>query len=442
MAFIPTATGPRLAAPTSGAFTTTPRCRSLPGHPAAATAAAVGRLARHVSPVMIASETAPTAGDTAAASPAKPATKPGSPNFSSGPCKKHPGYDLATSLGDAPLGRSHRSAEGMAKITECLDRTRSLLRIPDDYRIAIVPGSDTGAIEMAMWSMLGPVPVDVCYWESFGKGWFDDIVKQLKLDVPVRSITADYGQLPDLASTSGEHDIVFTWNGTTSGVKVADGADWIDDARTGLTFCDATSAVFAMEMPWDKLDVTTYSWQKVLGGEAAHGMLILSPRAVARLESFTPDRPLPKVFRMTKGGKLDEKLFQGAVINTVSMLCVEDYLDALLWVDFSGGLDAVIERSRANLGALEAFVERNEWAHFLAADPAVRSNTSVCLVLDMDKDKVKAMVKLLAAEGVAYDIGSYRDAPPGLRIWCGATVDTADVIALAEWIEWAYATLA
>lgn len=392
---------------------------------------------------MIASETAAAAeAGTGAASPAKPSTKPASPHFSSGPCKKHPGFDLAISLGDAPLGRSHRSAEGMAKITESLARTRSLLRIPDDYRIAIVPGSDTGAIEMAMWSMLGPVPVDVCYWESFGKGWLDDIVKQLKLDVPVRAITADYGQLPDLASTSGEHDIVFTWNGTTSGVKVVDGADWIDDARSGLTFCDATSAVFAMEMPWDKLDVTTYSWQKVLGGEAAHGMLILSPRAVARLESFTPPRPLPKVFRMTKGGKLDEKLFQGAVINTVSMLCVEDYLDALLWVDFSGGLDAVIARSRANLGALEAFVERNEWAHFLAADPAVRSNTSVCLVLDMDKDKVKAMVKLLASEGVAYDIGSYRDAPAGLRIWCGATVDTADVVALAEWIEWAYATLA
>lgn len=441
MAFVPAATGLRLGAPTAGSFTTAPRGRSLPApSPAAAT---VGRRARHASPLMIASEPAAAAeAATAAASPAKPATKPASPNFSSGPCKKHPGYDLATSLGDAPLGRSHRSAEGMAKITESLDRTRSLLGIPDDYRIAIVPGSDTGAIEMAMWSMLGPVPVDVCYWESFGKGWLDDIVKQLKLDVPVRSITADYGQLPDLASTSGEHDIVFTWNGTTSGVKVVDGADWIDDDRTGLTFCDATSAVFAMEMPWDKLDVTTYSWQKVLGGEAAHGMLILSPRAVARLESFTPARPLPKVFRMTKGGKLDEKLFQGAVINTVSMLCVEDYLDALLWVDFSGGLDAVIARSRANLGALEAFVERNEWAHFLAADPAVRSNTSVCLVLDMEKDKVKAMVKLLAAEGVAYDIGSYRDAPAGLRVWCGATVDTADVVALAEWIEWAYATLA
>lgn len=436
MAFVPAANGPRLGAPTAGALTTTPHCRSL-----AAPAAAARRRARAASaPAMIASEAA-AAAEPAAASPAKPATKPASPNFSSGPCKKHPGYDLAVSLGDAPLGRSHRSAEGMAKITECLDRTRSLLRIPDGYRVAIVPGSDTGAIEMAMWSMLGPLPVDVCYWESFGKGWLDDIVKQLKLDVPVRSITADYGQLPDLASTSGDHDIVFTWNGTTSGVKVVDGADWIDDDRTGLTFCDATSAVFAMEMPWEKLDVTTYSWQKVLGGEAAHGMLILSPRAVARLESFTPARPLPKVFRMTKGGKLDEKLFQGAVINTVSMLCVEDYLDALLWVDFSGGLDAVIARSRANLGALEAFVERNEWAHFLAADPAVRSNTSVCLVLDMDKDKVKAMVKLLAAEGVAYDIGSYRDAPAGLRIWCGATVDTADVAALAEWIEWAYATL-
>jgi len=451
MAFVAASSGPRLTR--SGAFAPTPRCRSLVATPAAAVGGR-SRAARSVplplrtattttttptpTPTMIASEPAAVA----TAAPAKPTTKPACPNFSSGPCKKHPGYDLALALGDAPLGRSHRSAAGMAKITEALEMTHKLLGIPDGYRVAIVPGSDTGAIEMAMWSMLGPLPVDVCYWESFGKGWLDDIVKQLRLDVPVEAITADYGQLPDLTKTSGDHDIVFTWNGTTSGVKCVDGAEWIADDRKGLTICDATSAVFAMDMPWEKLDVTTYSWQKVLGGEAAHGMLILSPRAVARLESYVPPWPLPKVFRMTKGGKLDEKLFKGAVINTVSMLCVEDYIDALLWVEFSGGLAPILERSRANLAALEAFVDRNEWAHFLASDPASRSNTSVCLVLDMDKDKVKAMVKLLADEGVAYDIGSYRDAPAGLRIWCGATVDAADVAALAEWIEWAYATLA
>lgn len=371
----------------------------------------------------------------------KPTTKPESACFSSGPCKKRPGYELADALGDAPLGRSHRSALGKAKLAEALDRTRQILQIPDDYRVAIVPGSDTGAVEMAMWSMLGERPVDVCHWESFGKGWLTDAVSHLKLDNVTELSVDKYGSLPDFTKVNKDHDVIFTLNGTTSGVRVPDGADWIADDRTGLTICDATSAVFAMRVPWPKIDVLTYSWQKVLGGEAAHGMLILSPRAVARLESYVPDRALPKIFRMTKGGKLDESLFKGNVINTVSMLCVEDYIDALKWCETVGGLNGLVERSMGNLRVLEAFVDRNPWAQFLASDPASRSNTSVCLVLDLEKEKVKEMAKMLADEGVAYDINSYRDAPAGLRIWCGATVEAADVQSLTAWIEWAYSVL-
>lgn len=367
-----------------------------------------------------------------------PATKPASPCFSSGPCKKRPGYDLGSALADAPLGRSHRSAVGKAKLAQALADTREVLRIPADYRVAIVPGSDTGAVEMAMWSLLGARGVDVVHWESFGKGWLTDAVSHLALE-GVNEITSEYGQLPDFGKVNKENDVVFTWNGTTSGVRVPDGADWIADDREGLTICDATSAVFAMNIPWDKIDVLTYSWQKVLGGEAAHGMLVLSPRAVERLESFVPPRPLPKIFRMTKKGKIDEALFEGSVINTVSMMCVEDYLDALNWCKTIGGLDALVARSQANLAAVDDFVQRNSWAHFLASDPASRSSTSVCLVLDLDKDKVKALTKMLADEGVAFDINSYRDAPAGLRVWCGATVDVEDVRALMEWIEWAYA---
>jgi len=299
-----------------------------------------------------------------------------------------------------------------------------------------VPASDTGAVEMALWSLLGPRKVQMFAWESFGEGWVTDVVKQLKLD-DVETIKADYGQLPDLGRADPAADVVFTWNGTTSGVKVPDG-DWIADDRQGLTICDATSAVFAMDMPWEKLDVITYSWQKVLGGEGAHGMLILGPRAVARLESYTPPWPLPKIFRMTKGGKLIEGIFKGETINTPSMLCVVDYLDALDWVQDIGGVAATIARSEANLAVIEEFVSGREWISFLAADKAVRSNTSVCLTLDLDADQVKAVVKLLDAEGVAYDVGAYRDAPAGLRIWCGATVSSDDLQKLMPWIEWAY----
>ena len=370
--------------------------------------------------------------------PTKPAVKPKCPSFSSGPCKKRPGYTLQEALGDAPLGRSHRSTLGKARLKKAIDDTKRILQIPSDYKVAIVPGSDTGAVEMAMWSMLGLRPVDVCHWESFGKGWLTDAIDQLKLD-DVKEIKADYGELPDFErEVREERDVVFTWNGTTSGVRVKKGAEWIKDDRKGLTICDATSAVFAMEMPWKKLDVTTYSWQKVLGGEAAHGMLILSPRAVERLESYKPERPLPKLFRMTKKGKLDEKLFEGNVINTVSMMCVEDYLDALKWCDSIGGLDALVKKSRSNLLVLEDFVKKNDWINFLARDPEARSNTSVCLVLDLPKDKVKELTKLLEKEGVSYDINSYRDAPAGIRVWCGATVEKSDVRALTEWIEWAY----
>lgn len=371
----------------------------------------------------------------------KPTTKPASPCFSSGPCKKRPGYVLEDALADAPLGRSHRSTLGKAKLAEAIQRTKDVLQIPDDYRVAIVPASDTGAVEMVMWSMLGLLPVDLCYWESFGKGWLTDAVSHLKLDNVTEFAAPEYGMLPDLSGVSKEHDVIFTFNGTTSGVCVEEGVQFIADDRTGLSICDATSAVFAMQVPWQKVDVLTFSWQKVLGGEAAHGMLILSPRAVERLETYVPDRPLPKIFRMTKKGKLDEKLFEGNVINTVSMMCVEDYLDALKWCETVGGLDGLVKRSMENLAVLEAFVDRNPWVNFLAKDPKSRSNTSVCLVLDLPKEKVKEMEKLLAAEGVAYDINSYRDAPPGLRIWCGATVESADLQALTSWIEWAYSVL-
>jgi phosphoserine aminotransferase len=366
----------------------------------------------------------------------RPAVKPACPNFSSGPCAKRPGYDVA-SLALQTLGRSHRSAIGKKALAAACSETARLLGLPEGYRVAVVPGSDTGAIEMAMWSLLGPRGVDVLEWESFGAGWTTDIVKQLKLsDVTVHG--ADYGTLPDLSKVDFRKDVVFVWNGTTSGVRVPDG-DWIPADREGLTLCDATSAVFAMDMPWDKLDVVTYSWQKVLGGEGAHGMLILGPRAVARLEAYTPPWPMPKVFRMKSGGKLTEGLFKGETINTPSMLCVADYLDALQWVERIGGTKATIARSEANLKVLADFVAAHDWIDFLAKDPATRSNTSVCLSVALPPERVAAMVKLLEAEGVAYDIGSYKDAPAGLRIWCGATVEAGDLRALMPWLEWAYA---
>ncbi|MAT49719.1 MAG: phosphoserine transaminase [Porticoccaceae bacterium] len=368
----------------------------------------------------------------------KPSSKPANPNFSSGPCSKRPGYDLS-SLDIRSLGRSHRSSLGKELLGKACSQTAELLGLPEGYRVGVVPASDTGAVEMALWSLLGPRKVQMFAWESFGQGWVTDVVKQLKLD-DVDTITADYGQLPDLSLAEADADIVFTWNGTTSGVKVPNG-DWIADDRQGLTICDATSAVFAMELPWHKLDVVTFSWQKVLGGEGAHGMLILSPRAVERLESYTPPWPLPKIFRMTKGGKLNEGIFRGETINTPSMLCVADYLDALNWVESIGGVGASIARSEANLGVIEEFVATRDWLAFLAADKAQRSNTSVCLTLDLDADQVKKVVKLLDAEGVAFDIGAYRDAPAGLRIWCGATVEADDLKALMPWIEWAYQTI-
>lgn len=365
----------------------------------------------------------------------KPQLKPANPNFSSGPCAKRPGYNLQA-LRQTVLGRSHRSKLGLAVLNEATDKTREILQIPSDYHIGIVPASDTGAFELAMWSMLGERPVDIFSWESFGAGWASDIAKQLKLSNATH-YEADYGLLPDLGNANADHDIVFTLNGTTSGVCVPD-LDWISDNRSGVTFCDATSGIFAMDVDWSKLDVTTFSWQKVLGGEAAHGMLILSPHAVERLESYTPPWPLPKIFRLTKGGKLNESIFKGSTINTPSMLCVEDYIDALNWVTSLGGLEATIARSQSNLEVIEKFVAEREWVNFLAQDEKIRSRTSVCLTLALEEAQVKALVKLLDEEGVAFDIGSYRDAPSGLRIWCGATVESSDLQALLPWLDWAY----
>ena len=366
----------------------------------------------------------------------KPTLKPNSPNFSSGPCAKRPGYSLANLPKDI-LGRSHRSSLGKARLAKAITETKRLLGIPADYHVGILPASDTGAFELAMWNLLGARPVDTFAWESFGEGWVTDIVKQLKLK-DVRSFNAAYGELPDLAQWDPKNDIVFTWNGTTSGVKVPNG-DWIPADREGLTLCDATSAVFAMELPWDKLDVVTYSWQKVLGGEGAHGMLILSPRAVQRLKDYKPSWPLPKIFRIAKGGELMAEIFEGATINTPSMIANEDYLDALAWVDSIGGVAELIKRSNANLAVFERFVAKTPWIHFLAKDPVARSNTSVCFSLDATPEQVKALIKLLDKEGVAYDIGAYKDAPSGLRFWCGATVEASDLEAVLPWLEWAYA---
>jgi phosphoserine aminotransferase len=372
----------------------------------------------------------------------RPTAKPARPHFSSGPCAKPPGWG-PEHLPHGSLGRSHRSKLGKARLVHAIELTRKLLRLPATYRIGIVPGSDTGAVEMAMWSMLGARPVTMLAWESFGEGWVSDAVKQLKLDA--RVVKAPYGELPDLNSVDPATDIVFTWNGTTSGVRVPNG-EWISDAREGLTLCDATSAAFAMELPWDKLDVTTFSWQKVLGGEGGHGMLILGPRAVERLESYTPPWPLPKIFRMTKGGKLIEGIFQGETINTPSMLAVEDYIYSLEWAQGLGGLPALIARSEANAAALDAWVEATPWIEHLAADPRTRSTTSVCLKfadsVGLDAEAraalVKRMAALLEAQGAAFDVASYRDAPPGIRIWCGATVETDDVVALGPWLDWAF----
>ena len=372
---------------------------------------------------------------------AKPDRRPADPRFSSGPCAKRPGWSLEA-LGGAALGRSHRARLGKAKLQQAIDDTRLILGVPADYRIAVVPASDTGAVEMAMWSLLGARGVDVLAWESFGAGWVTDAVKQLKLE-DVRTLEAPYGEIVDFATVDFDRDVVFTWNGTTSGVKVPDGAG-IPADRRGLTLCDATSAAFAQELPFDKLDVVTFSWQKVLGGEAAHGMLILSPRAVERLLSYRPAWPLPKIFRMTSGGKLIEGLFKGETINTPSMLCVEDYLDALTWAKAIGGLPALL----GNLAVIERFVEANPWLGFLARSKAIRSNTSVCLRFvdpavtalpgEAQDGFAKAVVALLEKEGVALDIGAYRDAPPGLRIWCGATVEASDLEALMPWIAYAY----
>ena len=377
---------------------------------------------------------------------AKPATRPHVPHFSSGPCPKRPGWSL-DALTEAALGRSHRAKLGKAKLKRAIDLTREVLELPPGYRVGIVPASDTGAVEMAMWSLLGARPVTMLAWESFGEGWVTDVTKQLKLP-NVTVLAADYGALPDLSKVDWTNDVVFAWNGTTSGVRVPNG-DWIAADRAGLAICDATSAAFAQPLDWEKLDVATFSWQKVLGGEAAHGMLILSPRAVARLESYKPAWPLPKIFRLTKGGKLIEGIFEGETINTPSMLCVEDYLDALAWAKSVGGIKGLIARADANAQAIAAWVQRTPWVEFLAKDPATRSNTSVCLkVVDPDimsrsADAQAAFAKSIVAavekEGAGYDLGAYRDAPPGLRIWCGATVETRDVEALTHWLDWAYA---
>ena len=368
-----------------------------------------------------------------------PVARPANPRFSSGPCAKIPHYSLDL-LADAPLGRSHRAAVGKARLAEAINLTREVLEVPADYRIGIVPGSDTGAVEMAMWSLLGARPVEMLAWESFGEGWVTDAVKQLKLDATIRK--ADYGRIVDFAQVDFDKDVVFTWNGTTSGVRVPNG-DAIPAERAGLTICDATSAAFAMDLPFDKLDVVTFSWQKVLGGEGAHGMLILSPRAVERLESYTPAWPLPKICRLTKGGKLIEGIFKGETINTPSMLAVEDYLVALKWAKGLGGLPALIARADANAAAVRDFIAGKDWIADLAEDPATASNTSVCLRFTDPAIRdgaafAKAVARRLEKEGVALDAGAYRDAPPGLRIWCGSTVETGDVAALMPWIEWAY----
>ncbi|QPC43956.1 phosphoserine transaminase [Kaustia mangrovi] len=376
----------------------------------------------------------------------KPAIRPAVPLFSSGPCAKIPGWTPSL-LQNASLGRSHRSKDGKAKLKRAIDLTREVLQVPDSHLIGIVPASDTGAMEMALWSLLGARGVDMLAWESFGKGWVTDVVKQLKLE-DTRIVEADYGALPDLSEVDFARDVVFTWNGTTSGVRVPDG-DWIPADRDGLTICDATSAAFAQRLAFDKLDVVTFSWQKVLGGEAQHGVLILSPRAVERLESHTPAWPMPKLFRMTKNGKLNAGIFEGATINTPSMLCVEDYLVALDWAKEIGGLDALVARADANMGVVADWVERTPWIAHLAVEPATRSNTSVCLKLsdealaglsdEESKAIPKRIVALLEAEGAGLDLGAYRDAPPGLRIWCGATVERADLEALIPWLDWAYA---
>jgi len=378
----------------------------------------------------------------------KPSVRPACANFSSGPCAKRPGWSLEN-LKDAALGRSHRSKLGKAKLADTIERTRKVLGIPADYRIGIVPASDTGAYEMAMWSLLGARGADLLTWESFGAGWVADAVKQLKLK-NTRTFEAPYGALPDLGAVDFDNDVVFTWNGTTSGVRVPNG-DWIPADRKGLTICDATSAAFAMRLPWDKLDVVTWSWQKVLGGEGQHGMLVLSPRAVERLTTYTPPWPMPKIFRLTQGGKLIEGVFKGETINTPSMLAVEDALDGLIWAENIGGLEALVARSEKNLAAIEAWAAKTPWVGFLAADKAIRSCTSVCLVIqDPDVAKLdadakaafsKKMVALLEAEKVAFDIDAYRDAPPGLRIWAGATVETADLEALFGWLDWAFETV-
>ena len=376
----------------------------------------------------------------------KPAVRPANPNFSSGPCAKRPGWSLEA-LDISALGRSHRAKVGKSKLERAIELTREILKVPADYRIGIVPASDTGAVEMALWSLLGARGVDMVAWESFGSGWVTDVVKQLKL-ADARIIEADYGRLPDLSSIDFDRDVVFTWNGTTSGVRVPN-ADFIPANRSGLTICDATSAAFAQRLDFAKLDVVTFSWQKVLGGEGAHGMLILSPRAVERLETYKPAWPLPKIFRLTSGGKLSEGIFKGETINTPSMLCVEDYLDTLGWAKDIGGLDALVARADANFAVIDRFVAKSSWLGHLAVDPATRSNTSVCLSIvdpavvalgaDAQAAFAKGLVAALEKEGVAYDIGAYRDAPPGLRIWAGATVESSDLEALMPWLDWAFA---
>jgi len=379
----------------------------------------------------------------------KPQRRPLRPQFSSGPCAKRPGWSLAT-LEAALLGRSHRAVASVERIAELIERSRVLLGAPEGTRIGVVPASDTGAVELALWSLLGARGVDLLAWDSFGSGWVTDVTTQLQLE-DVRALRADYGALPDLAQVDFDRDVVFTWNGTTAGVCVPDG-DWIADGRRGLTICDATSAVFAMELPWDKLDVVTWSWQKVLGGEAGHGMLMLSPRAVERLEGYTPPWPLPKIFRITKDGRLDEGVFRGQTINTVSMLCVEDALDGLRWAEEIGGLDELVRRSRANLSAVRSWVEKTAWVDFLARDPATVSSTSICLQIveawfralssEEQAATAKQITSLLAREDVAYDIGAYRDAPPGLRVWGGATVERDDIEALLPWLDWAFSEVA